>query len=369
MKINDCKDRTWIELNKEQLIHNYLYLKNILNDNCKIAAVVKANAYGHGLIAVSKILEDIGVDFFCVTTIEEGIKLRRKHVKKDILVLGKTGASNISKIKKYNLIQVISDFEYADMIAKMNKKIRVHIEIDSGLHRTGFELENIEKLKLLLTFKGIKVEGFFTHFNNKHIENIEKDGQFQAGIKYFYNVLYSANIDVSMYTIHFLSSALFLSNPMVYGNYVRLGAAIYGLSDYIVDDSTGNLSPIISLKSKVIEIKKIKKGDKIGYDNNLTATNDMKIAILPIGYADGFPVSMGSRNWKVICKGEVLDVLYVFMDLSIVDITGKEFVKTGDEVIILDRKKEDFEEFAEKSHKALNEVVTSFSTRVPRLIV
>ena len=159
------RDRAWIEINLENLENNIKEIKSVIPETCKIMAIVKANAYGHGMIEVAKKLDEIGIEDFAVATLSEGIKLRKNNITGNILILGYTDINEIENIIKYDLIQTIVDYEYAKKIEqmKLEKKLKVHIKINTGMNRIGESYKNIENLINIYKMKNTEILGTFSH--------------------------------------------------------------------------------------------------------------------------------------------------------------------------------------------------------------
>lgn len=160
------QDRAWIEINLDNLEYNINQIKSIISNKCKIMAIVKANAYGHGIIEISKKLNEIGIQDFAVATLSEGIKLRENNIKGNILILGYTDLKDVEHIIKYDLIQTIVDYEYAKRIEqmKLSNKLKVHIKINTGMNRIGESYKNLDNLIKIYQMKNIEILGTFSHF-------------------------------------------------------------------------------------------------------------------------------------------------------------------------------------------------------------
>ena len=284
------QNRAWIEINLDNLENNITQIKNIIPTQTKIMAVVKANAYGHGMTEISKKLNQVGVTDFAVATLEEGIILREAGIKGNILILGYTNFNNIDYLLKYNLIQTIVDYEYAKRISQMDLKgkLKVHIKINTGMNRIGESYKNIDKLIEIYQMKNLEILGTYSHlcvsdslkeddklFTNKQITN------FFESIKKLQNLGYNTG------KIHIQASYGILNYPELNCDYVRPGIIMYGVysDEYENTKTKVNLKPVLSLKARITSIKEITQGEFVSYGRIFKADKTMKIATVGIGYA------------------------------------------------------------------------------------
>ena len=286
-------------VNREDLKHNIRIIKEIAKDtgrldnhkNIEIIGVVKGNGYGLGLVPYSKFLIDNGIDFLAVSTVEEAIQLREAKVQARILMLSSTAVEkDVENLIQNDIILTIGSKESVEVVdklgEKLNKKVKVHLKIDTGFGRYGFCFDEKEKIvEVLNKAKNIEIEGTFSHFtlaffhNNKYSET-----QF----KRFIDVIeYLKDNKIETGKLHICNSSGFLKFKDKRLNAVRIGSAFLGRLS--IPNEYG-LKRVGYLKSQVAEIKNMKKGNNIGYSNAYTLKKDSKIAIIPVGYADGFNV-------------------------------------------------------------------------------
>ena len=299
------KSRAWIEISKKNLLHNLKEAGRFLHPSTKVMAIVKAQAYGHGMVEVSRILEEHGVDFFAVACISEAITLREQGIKSDILILGYTDLSYASLLKEFDLIQAGVSCEYVRQLDTFELGIRVHLKVDTGMHRIGEDVSHFDEIKSMFRLKNIKLEGVFSHlsvsnmpygsynaFTLKQIEDYDNliDSLFELGYQFKTHIQSSSGM-INFETPHFHS-------------YVRPGIMLYGVMSTQKDLRSDeiDLRPVLSIKARVGAVKEIKAGDKVGYGQTFTAKGDMKIAVITIGYADGIPRSL-SNFGRVIIRG------------------------------------------------------------------
>lgn len=327
------KDRAWIEVDLNNLEHNVQTLKNAMPSNCELMAVVKAEAYGHGLYETATYLDRIGVKAFAVATIDEGIRLRRYGVSGEILILGYTAPARAKELRKYDLTQTLIDYEYSLLLNKQGYLVKAHIKIDTGMHRLGFNKDDIEKICDVYKMKHIKVCGIYTHLCAADSLKDDDIDFTNMQIAYFYKLLGKLEEKgMTIPKIHIQSSYGFLNYPELKCDYVRAGIALYGVLSN-PDDKTKlhlDLRPVLSLKARVVLLRVIKKGESVGYGRAFVAARDSVIAMLSIGYADGFPRNLSYEKGYVLIHGHKVPVVgRICMDQLAVDVTDIPDVRTG----------------------------------------
>ena len=352
-----------VVIKKKDLIYNIEQIKKYSNINgkddsgnpVKIIAVVKGNGYGLDLVKYTKLLIDQGINFFAVSTVEEAIKLREANIKEDILMLSSTSIkSEVKKLIENNIILAIGSEEAMQVAQEIgkekNKKIRVHIKIDTGFGRYGFCYEKREELIEVIKFSNnIKIEGVFSHFSVAFYDEKYTKEQFKRFIDCI-EVMQMNKIETGM--LHICNSSAFLKFPYMHLNAVRIGSAFLGRIQ--VKNILG-LRKIGYLKSNVSEIKTLPKGFNVGYSNIYKTKKETKIAIIPCGYIDGVNMGILKDTFRLIDKIRYLknDLKAFFKKQSltvkignqeckiigriamcnvIVDITNKE-INIGDEAI------------------------------------
>lgn len=332
--VNNAADRAYVEINLQNLKHNAEVLKKAMPTGTKLMAVIKADAYGHGACKIAECLNRMGVDAFAVATIEEGIALRKHGICGEILILGYTAPYRAAELKHYDLIQTLIDFEYAQALNRQHIMIKAHIKIDTGMHRLGIPAEDVLSVRKIFSMRNILVCGIYTHlccadsllpddiaFTHKQID------RFYSAVR----KLKKAGIKIPK--LHIQSSYGLLNYPDLKCDYVRCGIALYGVlckpNDKTVLDL--DLRPVLSLKSKVILIRCVEKGESIGYGRSFVTGRKSRIAILPIGYADGFPRNLSCGMGSVLIRGHKAPVVgRICMDQLAVDVTDIEGVLAGD---------------------------------------
>lgn len=335
--------RTWIEIDKRAIKNNYSIFRNLIGKNCKLMAIVKSNAYGHGLVDFSKIIEKMGIDWLGVDSIVEAESLRKAGLKKPILVLGYTLRDKIDVAVKDNISLTISDFPALKNLKNIigrGKKIKIHLKIDTGMCRQGFSVSEIPMvIKILKSGKlPLKLEGVYTHFSSAKNPSFPFSTSDQ--IKKFKKAIDLLELaGFKGFIKHAAATSGAIIFPQSHFDLVRVGIGLYGLwpskeTKEAFKDKI-KLKPVLSWKTIIGQIKDLPRGSKIGYDMTETLSRASKVAILPIGYWHGFPRALSSIG-RVIIRGQKARVLgRVSMDMIVVDVTEIKNIKIGDEVILI----------------------------------
>lgn len=333
--------RAWKELNMDNLRHNCEVLCRLLPENCRLMPALKANAYGHGAVEVARELNAMGLSAFCVATLHEGVELRKNGIKGEILILGYTYPNEFYILRKHRLTQTVLDNEYAQALNGFGHKIHVHMGIDTGMHRLGERCENIDNIIEMFKYKNLVIDGMFTHLcvsdsrENPFVEYTN------AQILLFYSVVNSIKEEgFKCPKLHIQSSYGVLNYPSLKCDYARVGIALYGMLS--TQEDTENcgveLRPVLSVKARVSVVKNLSAGEFAGYGMDFAAPQDMKIAVLSIGYADGIPRSLSCGKGSVLIAGKRAPIIgRICMDQMSVDVTDIPFVKQNDIAVIIGR--------------------------------
>ena len=368
--------RAWIELDLSALRHNVNQLQSILPENCTLMPAVKANAYGHGAVLITKELNRSGIRSFCVATVSEGIELRRGGVKGEILVLGYTHPEQFPFLRKYRLTQTVIDMPYARLLNSYGKKLKVHLKIDTGMHRLGISADQQGRIASIFQMKNLVIEGIFTHLCVADEETAEKKEFTLGQAEAFQRVICNLNDQgLTCGKTHLLSSYGLLRYPELAGDYARVGIALYGVLSNRgdLDDCPIALHPVLSLKARIALTKDLHTGEGAGYGLEYVAESDRKIAVLSIGYADGIPRALSCNHGKVLINGYEASIIgRICMDQMIVDITDLPDVKSGDIAVIIGKSGQ-YEitayDLAEASGTITNELLSRLGSRLNRTIV
>lgn len=328
------RERAWIETDMGNLAHNAAALRGAMQDGCGLMAVVKADAYGHGAYDTAVCLERQGVNAFAVATVDEGIELRKYGISGDILILGYTDPRRAVHIRRYRLTQTVLDLKYARLLERQKKTVAVHIKIDTGMRRLGIDAEDIESVERVFSMEHIKVRGIYSHLCCSDSLNEEDVFFTESQIERFERLLDRLRADgFEPGKTHIQSSYGLMNYPELRFDYVRAGIALYG----VLSDCRGevrnplDLRPVLSLRSRVVLIREVKKGESCGYGRAFTAKRDSLIAILPIGYCDGVPRSLSEGVGAAEIRGRTAPFAgRVCMDSVAVDVTDIEDIAVGD---------------------------------------
>jgi alanine racemase len=339
-------------------------------------AVVKANAYGHGAIECSHALEKEGVDWFGVATVEEAIELRDAGIRTPILCLGSFYAGEETTLLDRDLTTVVFRIEQARILNEAaqntDKVANIHVKIDTGFGRVGVRLEKVaEFVEQLNDLKNVSVEGLMTHFASADdsTQNDFTDEQ----IRRFYDtvdIFRKAGFEPSL--IDLANSPGAVGHPNSRGNMVRLGGVLYGLAGDILPPGIAkpDLRPVMSVKSKIAMLKRVQKGESLGYGRTFFTERDSMIATVPIGYHDGYRRGLSNKARALVGGNYVPVVGRISMDWTILDVTDVPNIKADDEVVFIGRQANleiKAEELAQKLDTISYEITCGISSRVPRV--
>ena len=370
------RGRAWIELDRNALRHNVRVLRSLLPDGCELMPVVKAEAYGHGAVLISRELNATGVKAFCVASVPEGVELRNNGIKGDILVLGYTHPEQFPLLRRYRLMQTVIDYSYAETLNSYGKKIRVHIGIDTGMHRLGERYENIEELCRMFRMKNLKIDGIFTHLCADDMTTPAGKAFTEAQGRAFHDVI--AKLKERGFLcpkIHIQASYGVLNYPELSGDYARIGIALYGTLSTRADTESCAvpLEPVLSVKARIATVKDLYRGETAGYGLQFVAKQNMKIAALAIGYADGLPRSLSGGVGKVLINGYEAPIIgRICMDQTLIDVTAIPDVQAGDIAVVIGRsgdRRITACDIAEEAGTITNETLSRLGGRLERQMV
>ena len=363
--------RCWVEIDLNQIKNNYLIYKSYLLGDQRVMAVVKADAYGHGDVEVANALSELGVVNFAVSNIDEAEKIRKSGIKGQILILGYTPEESIKRAFENNITQAVLSEEYAEMLVRTGISVKCQFAIDTGMNRIGLDANDPEFCSQLIHKYAsvLNVTGIFTHLCTADTDDLDCVQFTEKQIEKFVAVKKHIN-DLDLPYIHCLNSAGGLwHNQQEISNLVRLGIILYGLKPDYSNDLPVGIQPALSWKSVVSMVKMIKKGESIGYGRTFTANQDMMIATIPTGYADGYNRLLSNKGYVLINGKQANIVGRVCMDQFMVDVTNIDGVKLGTEVVLLGRsgsKSIDADDMAQMIGSIGYEIVCDISKRVAR---
>lgn len=332
-------DRACIEINLDHLTHNVRVLEKAMPAGCELMAVVKAEAYGHGANVVCAHLNRIGVRAFAVATADEGIRLRKDGIRGEILILGYTDVRRAGELRHYRLTQTLIDDAYAQALNAQKVPVKAHIKIDTGMHRLGIGADQTESVRAVFAMKHLQICGMYSHLCCAD-SLAEDDRAFtKMQIARFYRLVDELKVHgITIPKLHIQSSYGLLNYPELQCDYVRAGIALYGVLSRPGEQTVQrlNLRPVLSLKTKVVLVRGIEKGGSVGYSRCFTAGRDSRIAILPVGYADGLPRALSCGAGSVVIGGKRFPVAgRICMDQMAVDVTDAREVAVGDTVTLI----------------------------------
>jgi len=359
---------TYAEIDLDAVKHNISSVRKLLAPKVKFTAVVKANAYGHGAVAVSRAAVEAGADYLAVANLKEALELREAGITSPILILTESPTSVMDEIIQYDLTQTIYSVTEAQMLSeeaqKRGKTAKVHVKVDTGMGRVGVQpSEAVAFITKLSSLPGLELEGIFTHFAKaEDPQDNFTQGQFD---KFSQVISKVKQIPIK----HSANSAGVLFHPKTHLDMVRVGLMMYGLYPQGNSRRLVDLKPALSFKSRVTYLKKIPAGTPLSYGCTYVAPEETTIATIPVGYADGFSCRLSNRGQVVIRDKRFPVVGRVTMDLIMVNL-GKAKVEVGDEVVLIGEQNGQSisaDEIANLEDTISYEVVCGIGKRVPRI--
>lgn len=373
--MNQETKRTWAEISLPNLEHNYRALRGMIPRGCRFLGVVKANAYGHGAIPVAQCLEKLGAEYLAVACLDEAVELRQAGVSAPILILGPTPVMFAEELLQYDLTQSVQDLESACALSeaaqKADKRLKVHVKVDTGMSRLGFLCDeanlsaSVDEICRVCTLPYLCAEGIFTHFANA-------DGDEEYTMRQLVRFLDAVDKlnerGINFEIRHCAASAAVLNYPCTHLDMVRPGIALYGhYPDPSCQELDGpGLLPVMTLKSRVIAVRKLPAGTCISYGCTHVLKRDSVLAVLPLGYADGFERLLSNRG-EILVNGSRVPILgRICMDMCMVDVTDLAEVHVGDVVTVFGPELP-LEEKADTVGTIQYELLCGVSRRVPRV--
>ncbi|GAA9834139.1 alanine racemase [Helicobacter pylori] len=375
------KRASFVEVNTASLRHNFGAVKSIVPKDAHIMAVVKANAYGAGAIKASEIFLQEGANYLGVATLDEALELRSRFSKTPILILGYSPNSNASMLIDNDLSTMIFSLEQAEVFSQMalksQKRLKVHLKIDTGMHRLGLEpnFKSIEIIKKICALKGLEIEGIFTHLSNAD-DKIKTHAKNQMkAFNAFLEQLLDQKIEFQYR--HAYNSAGILSlcngNENRFLNLYRPGIMLYGFypSNGMKETCPTILKNVISLKAQIVQIRSVKKGEFIGYGEHFYTNEETLVGVLALGYADGLMRALGNRIQVAINNQLAPLIGKVCMDQCFIKLNNIQ-AKEGDEVILFgdkSAKANDASEIAALLNTIPYETISTLSKRLERVYI
>jgi len=368
-------NRTWVEINTKAIETNTQTLKAVLRDEAFLIAVVKSNAYGHGMVMSAKAALNGGANRLAVDELSEALELRAAGIKAPILVLGYTLPDLYAVAAQKNVVITISSLDSLQTLSKMRfaKKPRIHLKFDTGLHRQGIPESQVQQAIRIASNKKFTaiVEGMYTHF--AVMESPHRAEYSKSQIRLFNAITVKAQEKGLPAFVHASASSGILFSKDFHCASARAGIAIYGLwpsSDIRKWADGTTLVPALSWKTIVTEVKLVSKGKRVGYDLTHEAARDSRLAIIPVGYWHGLPRNLSNVGTVLVGGTRAPIVGRVSMDMTIIDVTDIPSVKQGDEAVIIGTQGKETlsaEEVAEAAGTINYEIVTRINPLIPRI--
>ncbi len=368
---------TWVEIDLEALAGNVRRAQEIVGPEVAICAVLKADGYGHGAGSVARTALNNGAAMLAVACLAEAVVLRRAAIDAPILVLGYTPAWQARDTVRHDVTATVYDLDVARALsqaaADLNRPARVHVKVDTGMARLGLLPADVAPfVRDLVTLPGLLVEGIFTHFSAADSAAPEHRTHTEAQLAAFRRVLADLRDGgVAIPLVHAANSAAMLNWPESRFAMVRLGIALYGLAPSSDTPLPAGFRPVLSWKTQVAQVKILPAGAPVSYGNTFVTQRETRVAVAPVGYADGF--RRGPAHWgHVLVRGQRAPIIgRVTMDQTMLDVTGIPGVRQGDEVVLIGRQGGDeitAEQVAERLGTIGYEVVAEILARVPRVV-
>ena len=375
------KTKTWVEVSKRALTENVRAFRVHTTARAKGAApgmmaVIKSNAYGHGLTEVAETVKK-QVDWFGVDSVDEGRRLRKAGIKKPVLVLGYTMKDRLADLVRHDLSFVVYDASIVLALRKVKGIAKIHLKLETGTARQGLAGEELRSLaKHISKSKNIVVEGAYTHF-----ANVEEDDVFakQQIARFVGELAVLKEEGIEPKVCHAACSAAALTLPDAYFDLFRLGISMYGLwpsehtrKDILRRTKEMNLQPALSWKTVVAQVKSVKKGTPVGYGLTEKVTKDSTLAVLPIGYWDGYDRHLSGRGYVLIGGKRCKIVGRICMNMCMADVTAVKGVKPEDEVVLIGSQGKETvtaEELAGVVGTINYEIVTRINPTIPRTMI
>lgn len=366
---------TWADVDLGAIEHNYAQVKRLVGKDVMLMVVVKANAYGHGTVEISQVLEKMGVTYLGVATTDEAVRLRDHGIKTPILILGSVLPEEVKVAKDRDITITLCSYEILDEIKRLAKyeetpvsKVKVHVKVDTGMGRIGvWHEEALAFVKDIANEPSVALEGIYTHFSSAGRDEFFTNYQIES----FERLLIS--IEKSWIKIplrHAANSIATVDFKRSHLNLVRPGLIIYGMYPKHTFPKLIKLKPALSLKTNIVFIKDIPPGRSISYGRTFITQRHTRIATLPIGYADGYHRGLSNKA-EVLVRGQYAPVVgKITMDQTMIDVGNIKGVKTGDEVVLIGKQGHHeirIEKLARLAGTIAYDAVCAISNRVPRI--
>ncbi len=365
---------SYAEINLKAFSHNLRFIKNHLKPSTKVMAVLKANAYGHGSVMIARQAEADGVEMLGAANLREAVELRDAGIKLPVLILSGITEDKIKTFLNYDFSTVIYSKEIAAALhaaaKRKKKKIKVHLKTDTGMGRLGFKPEEISSF--INQYNGTEFfvfEGLMTHLASAFNKNEKAFTNLQ--IKTFHALVENLNAaGISFPIIHCANSAGIIDFPESHFNMVRPGIALYGISPFDEKRNDLNIEPVLSWKTRIIQVSHIQKGKPISYGGTFVTKRDSVIATIPVGYADGYSRLLSNKTSVLVNGKAAPQIGRICMDLTMIDVTGIPGISVGDEVVLIGKqgmKEIQAKDLSEKIGTIPYEILCGIGNRTTRI--
>ena len=371
--------RTWADVSLDNLAHNYRMLRSLVPSDCRFLGVVKADAYGHGALPISRRLAELGADYLAVSNIEEAVQLRRGGIRLPILILGYTPPYYAEDMADMGIRQEIHSMEYAVQLNHAmegtGRRLKAHIKLDTGMSRLGFfayeNPDTLEQLRLISRLDNVLLEGIFTHFPAADSYDPADEAFTRLQFDRFTRMIDDlAALGIHFHLRHCCNSAATLLHPEFALDMIRPGIATYGISPSQEMEGRFDLRPMMSLKTTISQIRPFKPDVTVSYGRTYTTPAERTIAVAAIGYADGLSRSL-SNDVCFLLRGKRVPVVgRICMDMCMIDVTEVPDAQVGDVVTVfgVDRGVNlPLDDLARKMNTIPYEILCDINKRIPRI--
>ena len=372
--MDDLRKRTWAEINLANIRHNYLSIRSRLPDGCRFLGVVKADAYGHGAVQVSRLLQDAGADYLAVAGLDEAMELRQNGIFLPILILGHTPPEYTETLIRNDITQAVTCLakaeEYSREASRLGRTLRIHIKVDTGMSRLGFLCagphfdDGVENILYACSLPGLESEGIFTHFAVSDEPGEDNEAYTRAQFGLFLRVIDAVKERGVRFAIrHCANSGAVLHYPEMALDMVRPGLLLYGYGD---ESGTLDLRPCMRLMTRITTIKHYESGTSVSYGRRFVTDKLTRMAVLGIGYADGLPRACSNRCSFYIAGGYAPQRGSICMDMCMADVTDLPDAAVDGEVEIFGEHC-DIRLLSEAAQTIPYELLCAVNKRVPRV--
>ena len=367
--------RTWAEIDLDALAHNYTVLRNRIGADVKFLGVVKADAYGHGSVQVSRLLQEMHADYLAVSSIDEAVELRHNDITMPILILGHTPKEQVGRLIKYNITQAVTckakALEYSEEAVRLGGTLKIHIKVDTGMSRLGYLCDGdyfdtgVEGICEGCSLPGLDAEGIFTHFAVSDEPGEQCEAYTRHQFQLFTDVIAKVEEKLGKRFLirHCANTGAVARYPETWLDMVRPGLLLYGYGEFA--EELG-LLPVMSLKATVSTIKTYPAGTAVSYGGIYVTDKKTRMGVIPYGYADGFFRCLSNRCSLMTSEGSVPQRGKICMDMCMIDLTDKMGVDVGSEVEIFGRRNS-INDLAALAGTIPYELTCAVSKRVPRI--